>query len=273
MDSMRINSLKVFILSLFIIGCAGLKVNPLLNAHAHNDYEHQRPLFDALDNHFISIEVDVYLIDDELYVSHDLPKELDSSKTLEALYLKPLQALINKNKGRVYKGYDGFFYLMIDIKSEASSSYLKLKQILENYEPMISVVRNGKEETHKPVKIVVTGFHGRPFDQILKDEPILVSIDGRFNELNKGITADVMPYISENYKNHLSYLGIGEPSLKDKNTLLNMVSATHKEGKKLRFWASPDNEAVWAFLLNHKVDLINTDSLPKINNYLSRRIN
>ncbi|NVJ48512.1 MAG: hypothetical protein HWE07_15355, partial [Cytophagia bacterium] len=44
---------------------------PLPRAHAHNDYEHERPLFDALENGFTSVEADVYLIDGELYVYHD----------------------------------------------------------------------------------------------------------------------------------------------------------------------------------------------------------
>ena len=41
---------------------AGLiQVVPLPNAHAHNDYEHKRPLFDALDHGFCSVEADVFL--------------------------------------------------------------------------------------------------------------------------------------------------------------------------------------------------------------------
>jgi hypothetical protein len=34
---------------------------PLSQAHAHNDYLHKNPLFDALNNGFISVEVDVHL--------------------------------------------------------------------------------------------------------------------------------------------------------------------------------------------------------------------
>jgi hypothetical protein len=43
---------------------------PLANAHAHNDYEHKRPLFDALDNGFTSVEADVFLVDGKLLVGH-----------------------------------------------------------------------------------------------------------------------------------------------------------------------------------------------------------
>ncbi|WP_242095157.1 hypothetical protein [Aestuariivivens sediminicola] len=107
-----------FILILFLsaVSCITVKNQlPLVNAHAHNDYEHERPLFDAIENGFISVEADVHLIHNELYVSHFTPTIIDESKTLEQLYLKPLDSIIKKNKGRIYKGYDGVFYLMIDI--------------------------------------------------------------------------------------------------------------------------------------------------------------
>lgn len=268
---MNSSTLTVFIISLLlsINSCASFKRSlPIKNAHAHNDYEHSKPLFDALENHFISVEADIHLINNELYVSHDPPKELDPSKTLEALYLKPLQNEIKHNKGRVYLGNEDFFYLMIDIKSEAESTYIKLKQILKNYEDIICVVRNGKEEGNKPIKIVVTGIKGRPFDQILADEPKCVSIDGRFNELGRRIPSDVMPFISENYKKFLSYSGEGNPSIDDTNILIKMVEATHNEGKKLRFWASPDNKSVWKFLIDNHVDFVNTDSLVQFKTYM-----
>ena len=33
----------------------------LMNMHAHNDYTHHRPLFDALDHGFASVEADIRL--------------------------------------------------------------------------------------------------------------------------------------------------------------------------------------------------------------------
>ena len=42
---------------------------PLWRAHAHNDYEHPRPLLDALDHRFGSVEADIYLVDGQLLVT------------------------------------------------------------------------------------------------------------------------------------------------------------------------------------------------------------
>src|SRR5436190_17692627 len=72
-------------------------------AHAHNDYEHTRPLLDALDRGFGSIEADIYLINGALFVAHDRDS-VRADRTLEALYLAPLRAWVAARGGRVYAG-------------------------------------------------------------------------------------------------------------------------------------------------------------------------
>ena len=66
-------------------------VSPLPNAHAHNDYEHNRPLFDALDHGFTSVEADVFLVDGKLLVGHDR-EALKPERTLDSLYLAACRA-------------------------------------------------------------------------------------------------------------------------------------------------------------------------------------
>ena len=45
-------------------------VVPLERAHSHNDYSRPRPLLDALDAGFCSVEADIFLVDGELLVAH-----------------------------------------------------------------------------------------------------------------------------------------------------------------------------------------------------------
>src|SRR5712671_1976451 len=105
---------------------------PLVRAHAHNDYEHRRPLFDALDHGFCSIEADVWLIGGQLLVAHDR-KNAQPQRTLQTLYLEPLRERIAKNGGRVYR--DGpSVILLIDVKSDATNTYVALRNILKRYE-------------------------------------------------------------------------------------------------------------------------------------------
>ena len=90
-------------------------------AHAHNDYYHPRPLLDALDHGFTSIEADVFPVDHELLVAHS-DRELDPNKTLDRLYLRPLQELADES-GQTYKA----------VESRLGRLRLKLKTNLLNH--------------------------------------------------------------------------------------------------------------------------------------------
>src|SRR5262249_42811320 len=96
-------------------------VVPLKHAHAHNDYEHKRPLFDALACGFCSVEADIFLRGNQLLVGHS-PLDLRPERTLEKLYLDPLRERITANRGRVYPGGPTVF-LLIDVKTEAKTTY------------------------------------------------------------------------------------------------------------------------------------------------------
>ncbi|MCK4749697.1 MAG: hypothetical protein KAT15_21730, partial [Bacteroidales bacterium] len=122
----------IFIVFAVVFSNCSQKIE-VINGHAHNDYENENPLQDAIENGFTSVEVDVHLVDDNLYVSHDFPEELNPAITLETLYLNPLKDHIIKNNGFIYHDYSGSFYLMIDFKSSAKPSYDKLKKVLSNY--------------------------------------------------------------------------------------------------------------------------------------------
>src|SRR5262245_19946282 len=103
-------------------------VKPLPQAHAHNDYEHTRPLLDTLDHGFCSVEADIWVTPKGLLVAHDR-KDLKPDRTLEKLYLDPLSERVKVNGGRVYR--DGPpFYLLIDVKTDADSTYEALDNVL-----------------------------------------------------------------------------------------------------------------------------------------------
>src|SRR5437660_5226848 len=94
---------------------------PFLSAHAHNDYEHARPLFDALDHGFCSVEADIYLVQGQLLVAH-MRSQVKPERTLEKLYLDPLQERVKQNGGRVYAGGPEVT-LLIDIKTDWKTTY------------------------------------------------------------------------------------------------------------------------------------------------------
>src|SRR5262249_42610194 len=152
---------------------------PLRHAHAHNDYEHKRPLFDALDQGFCSVEADVFLTDGRLLVGHER-KDLRPERTLESLYLDPLRESARANGGRVYPGGPTVF-LLIDVKTEAGPTYAALDRVLAGYADLLSVVRDGKFEA-KAVTAVVSGNCAR--EAITAQAVRYAAIDGRPPDLD-----------------------------------------------------------------------------------------
>ena len=124
-----------FVLTL-AVAATGADTPPLKQAHAHNDYEHARPLFDALERGFCSIEADVYLIEGKLLVAHDR-KDVKPERTLASLYLEPLQQRVRQNGGRVFRDGPGLI-LLVDIKSEAEPTYAALHTELAKYSEMLT---------------------------------------------------------------------------------------------------------------------------------------
>jgi hypothetical protein len=253
----------ILIVNLIILTGFGQEIK-VIKGHAHNDYENENPLLDALENGFLSIEADIHLVNDKLYVSHDFPNELNPDLTLEALYLDPLKDHIAKNNGLIYKGYSGPVYLMIDFKSAAKPTYRKLKEVLSDYRSMLSVVENGVEQ-NGPLTVLISG--NRPVQEILNDEPKMVRLDGRPNQLNKNIPPILMPVVSDRYSKILSWDGTGEINEEQEKKFNLLVQNAHTENKKLRLWGLPDNETVWKYLLDHGMDLINTDHLEEFRTF------
>ena len=70
------------------------------------------------------------------------------------------------------------------------------------------------------------------------------------------------------YSQLLNWRGKGELPLQERSRLCEYVAMAHQCGEKVRLWASPENEVVWHELLNCGVDLINTDRLPQLRNFL-----
>jgi hypothetical protein len=108
----------------------------LIHAHAHNDYNHNRPLLDALEHGFASIEADVFLKNGELLVGHD-EKKLRPDRTLRSLYLDPLQKHIAANHDRVFAGAERLT-LLVDFKTDGPPAYAALARELKQYDGVFS---------------------------------------------------------------------------------------------------------------------------------------
>jgi len=172
------------------------QVTPLPLAHSHNDYDRPNPLEDALANGFTSVEADILFIYGKLYVGHNMPKKKRHNlKTLTRQYLKPLYKRFKANNGEIYKGYEGAFYLWIDIKFEPQLAYKALRERLFPFREMLNYYEKGKLHKGK-VTVILSGE--RPFLNLLFDDLQLMTLDGRPADLERKYATRLMPFISEN---------------------------------------------------------------------------
>src|SRR5437899_1491223 len=130
---MRVRFRKVLGFTLVSLVALGLQAQPkpLTKVHAHNDYLHTHPLFDALDHGFCSVEADIHLVDGQLLVAHTR-SEIKPGRSLQTLYLDPLRERSLKNGGCVYP-HGPEVTLLIDIKSSWQTTYPVLREILKQY--------------------------------------------------------------------------------------------------------------------------------------------
>ena len=216
--------------------------------HAHNDYEHSRPLLEALEAGATSVEADIWLIDGVLRVSHERPLNPKATPTLEELYLRPLALWVAAHGGRVYPLTEVPFQLMIDIKADGEAAFAALEEAFASYRWL-------------PVRVVLSG--DRPKELIEAQEAPFFYLDGRQEDLAESRWSGLMPMVSMSYRHYSNWSGRGAMPGKDRESIRELVQSAHAAGATVRLWAVPEEEAAWQELKALGVDWLSVDDLPK----------
>ncbi len=249
---------------------AALYTAMLLQAHAHNDYENENPLLDALNHGFTSVEADVHLIGKKLYISHKRPKKLNPKRTLTVLYLDQLYERYQSNNGKIFDNSDQPLVLMIDIKTGSHSTYRRLKKILTPYLDMLTYWENDVKHPGA-VTIILSG--NRPLKKVAAEKKRYVAIDGRISDLGKGYSSELMPMVSSSYSRGFARKWLIAPRSKKRiaRKIKRVSKKIHREGKKFRLWNTPENEQTWETLLHSGIDYLNSDRLGKLARFLRQK--
>lgn len=162
------------------------EVRPLVQAHSHNDYEQKRPLVEALDYGFCSVEADVYLVEGQLWVAHDR-RDLKPDRTLKSLYLEPLAQRV-RNRVGIFADPQARLMLLVDVKGQGAEVYERLKTELAPYAPMLTRFRDTGVVTGA-VTVVLSG--DRAWDLARADRDRWCALDGRMSDLTNAAPAGV----------------------------------------------------------------------------------
>jgi hypothetical protein len=78
-----------------------------------------------------------------------------------------------------------------------------------------------------------------------------------------------MPLVSDDWDQVTDWRGLGVPPDSARRRLASAVTRAHEQGRRLRFWNTPDVPVVWQLLLQSGVDLIGADDLDALRVFLS----
>lgn len=228
-----------------------------LGIHSHNDYEQDIPFWTAYKNGLNSIEIDLFLKNDSLYVTHS-ESEIIADRTIEHLYLNSLSKVASSQLGIKKK-----LQILIDIKSESHTTLNRLIKTLNYYPEII-----GKEN----ISIVISG--NRPIPKKYVDYPDFIYFDYQslYPIENEKIWKKIA-LISLNFKKYSSWNGVEDMSVEDFKKLDSLVKMAHYYKKPLRFWGTPDNKIAWEVFKELGVDYINTDKPIQVSTYFNELTN
>lgn len=234
-----------------------------LKAHSHNDYSNVIPFWIAYYNHFSSIEADIWLVNNELFVAHD-NNDIKPERSLRALYILPLVNMVRYNGGKPWHDYPSGLQLLIDLKTEGVATLNSLTELLKEYPDVFDPAVN-----RDAVRIVISG--NRPDPSLYSKYPSFIFFDGIIGNVYSKEQLARIPLFSENLRSVIKWDGTAPISEADRKKLVLMVDSIHAMNKKVRFWNAPDNPAAWDILLNTGVDYVNTDHINQLATFLKNR--
>ncbi|MDR7130061.1 alkaline phosphatase [Algoriphagus sp. 4150] len=224
--------------------------------HSHNDYLRKAPFWEAYANGCTSIEVDVLLVSEKLFVAHE-QESIHKTRTIESLYLQPIHQGLHT--GVIADSLS--FFLTVDIKSEP---YETMKQLMESVAPYRDMMYS--EEHANGLKLVISG--NRPLPQEYGTYPEYIFFDHQDLTDLETIPLDKVAMVSLPFDRYSQWGGKGIMVEEELNAVKQAIERVHRIGKPIRFWASPDSKSSWKALYDIGVDYINSDKPFEVSSYL-----
>ena len=230
---------------------------PAQIAHSHNDYEQKLPFEIAYNLGFDSIESDLYLKDNEIFVAHDYDK-IKPAHTFKNLYLIPLLSKVKENNGYPYHDKKALT-LMLDLKKDGREI---VKALFEQLKPYKSELKN--------VKIVLSGDMPAPDE--FKNYDKMFIFDGRKELIYTKKEFKRVAFVSASFLDFGKYwTGKTEMPTETFKSIDFFVKEMHTKGKMVRLWGTPNTILGFETLKKLKIDIIGTDDLELLTNFLKKQ--
>ena len=229
------------------------------NVHSHNDYCQNVPFYTAYSARCASIEADIYLVNNELYVAHERD-EITPVRTLRALYLEPIRQQMKINGGKAYPNGKSF-QLLIDLKTGYEETLPALEKQLKEYASCFDTTKNPSA-----VQVVITGNEPKPEEFV--NYASFIKFDGQPNKTYTAEQSKRIALLSTPFFMYSRWNGLGRMVEADYDRVKAAIDNAHSKGMKIRFWGCPDTKTAWNTFMKMGVDYLNTDQPERIANFL-----
>jgi alkaline phosphatase len=240
-----------FLCTLIIVNAFGQD----LNIHSHNDYLRNIPFWEAASANVMSIEVDVILLRDTLFVAHE-KESITSNRTFENLYLEPLRL-----SSSLSFSLHPSLQLLVDCKTEALSTLALIIKKCEAYKKFLY-----QPETGKGVKIIISG--NRPSASDYNNSPPYLFFDHQSIDDLEKVSFEKIGMVSLPFYKFVRWNGKDTIPALEREKVLKITQSVHKYKVPFRFWATPDTPDAWKMLPELGIDFINTDQPIRVSEYL-----
>lgn len=213
-----------------------------VNHHILSDDPTETIVYTALKKGIVSVKAEIRLINGEL--------RCPNYQKFEDLYLKPLYDRYQKLNGRIYQDYSGLFYLFIELNGVQNGTLKALNEKLLSYQEMIAGFDWSSQG--KPLKVVLIGAPDELATEILNQESSLISLEGDHRHVDQSFPNAKMPVVGLNYDNL------------DRENLKLMVRKLHRKRKKMRLYNVPQDQMLWASLIDLGADFVNSKKTPAL---------
>ncbi|KAI9843403.1 MAG: hypothetical protein M1837_006429 [Sclerophora amabilis] len=246
----------------------------------------------------ISVEADVWLYNETLYVGHER-SALTAERTLEALYIEPILDTLRRlnpqtpfvtspTKNGVFDtDNEQTLYLWIDIKTDSATTFPQVVKALEplrqaNYLTTLNTTADPSSSTPVPVPgpITVIGTGNTALSDILSlvptrdifyDAPLpLLSLASSSSSSrdtkDQNITSSTSPIASTNFATQFGRVTNTTLNATQLTKLREQIHSAHDLGIGVRYWDTPawpvsTRNGLWRQLCDEGVDLLNVDDL------------
>jgi len=233
--------------------------NTAYPVHSHNDYAHQHPLYDALNNGVKSVEADVYHFLGPLWVCHT-PFGIVKLRRIQNWYFRPLKRIIDKNGGYVYKAGETF-YVLIEVKTNTRHAMPRLKKIFAKYKDILTTYTNHGVQV-KPVTVTILSVRDDAY--WMKDSVRYFGVELPFSHASENLN----PYVYTQFRLHT---GSPEPYKDPDSDISKQIKLVVARGQRIRANAGQDIESNWDVLYKSGVTFIHTDKLVELKEFMKKQ--